>query len=311
MKDISEQEEDKTNVVKAEKKVGGLKILLIFIALILCAAVASAAWLYTGGPSETKEKVFRVLPIPVALVGNKPISQAEYFKRLDAAEKYYSQSPEGAPKDIKKQVMDSIIGEFKLKLLAEQKGFSITGQEIDAQYANMVKDMAGGDEKQLETMISQYGMDKEDFKKQVISSDLLRVKLAVWFNEQRDLNQPAYKIIDEAQSQLNEGKNLESLAKQYSQDEASSQLEGDVGFVEESQLLPEFQKALDGIDDGKTALVVSRFGLHMLKVQARDNNGTNGTNRVHLKQIFVKAEDPTNWYNSQVDKIKTRTLIKI
>ncbi len=286
-------------------------IILAILAVVILAIAGTGIWLYTGKPSAAKEKVFKALPFPVALVDSTPVSQSEYFKRLEAAKSFYKTNSQPEPGDLKQQVLDNLIAEQKLKMLAKQRGIQVNSREVDEQYNSMVKDLAGGDENKLDEMITQYGLNREQFKQQIIYNDLIRAQLAVWFGNQRNLNETAYKTMDEVQKQINEGKSLESLASQYSQDQASSQMEGDVGFVEENQLLPEFQKGLDSIAEGKVGLVVSRFGLHMLKVVGKDNQGTNGASRVHLKQIFIKTEDPTAWYNSESDKIKVRQLIKL
>ncbi|MCB2017236.1 MAG: peptidylprolyl isomerase, partial [Hydrogenophaga sp.] len=62
---------------------------------------------------------------------------------------------------------------------------------------------------------------------------------------------------------------FEDLAKQYSQD-GSARQGGDLGWAAPGQFVPEFEQAMDALRPGEvSAPVVSRFGVHLIRLEER------------------------------------------
>lgn len=64
---------------------------------------------------------------------------------------------------------------------------------------------------------------------------------------------------------------FEALAREHSQD-GSAQAGGDLGWVNPGQFVPEFEEVMDALNPGEmSAPVVSRFGVHLIRLEERRN----------------------------------------
>jgi parvulin-like peptidyl-prolyl isomerase len=105
------------------------------------------------------------------------------------------------------------------------------------------------------------------------------------------------------------GADFAELAKTSSQELASQSLAGDMGFVKISELLPELSEAVDSMTIGQVKLMASRYGLHLVKLVAKNNNGPQGASQVHLNQIFIKTNDFQQWLNNETKNLNVKILI--
>jgi len=70
--------------------------------------------------------------------------------------------------------------------------------------------------------------------------------------------------------QVKAGKDFAGLAKQYSSDPGSAQQGGDLGFFQQGQMVPPFDKAAFSMKPGQTSdLVETDFGVHIIRVADR------------------------------------------
>jgi parvulin-like peptidyl-prolyl isomerase len=82
--------------------------------------------------------------------------------------------------------------------------------------------------------------------------------------EQEALAQAKARIV---QAKLADGGKFEDLAKQYSDDKASAERGGDLGFVSKGTLVKEFEDAAWALKPGETSgLVKTQYGLHIIRV---------------------------------------------
>jgi hypothetical protein len=76
--------------------------LAMYVLLVFAAIFASLlTWLYTGKMTQTKQKVFKALPLPIAVLGNKPIFMEDYLLRYQAAEKASGQKSDADKQALK------------------------------------------------------------------------------------------------------------------------------------------------------------------------------------------------------------------
>jgi hypothetical protein len=57
--------------------------------------------------------------------------------------------------------------------------------------------------------------------------------------------------------------------------------------------------------------VASRQGLHIIKLEDKDNLGQDNGQRLHLKQIFLPGLGFEKWLELEIDKIKIIRLLNI
>jgi len=82
-----------------------------------------------------------------------------------------------------------------------------------------------------------------------------------------EANEAAQQTMAEIQAALDQGKDFESLAKEYSEDDTSKFSGGDLGFADDSVYEDEFATALIGLEKGQvSAPVETRDGLHLIKL---------------------------------------------
>lgn len=68
-----------------------------------------------------------------------------------------------------------------------------------------------------------------------------------------------------------DGSNFAALAKQFSQDDASASLGGELGFIQKNQTVPNFEKVAFSLPIGKISdLVQTEYGFHIIKVEAHE-----------------------------------------
>lgn len=276
------------------------------IVIVLLAVAAFAGWLFLTKPSAAKNKVLGKLPIPIALVDGKAIYLKDISQRMGMTRAIFGEQTSDA--EIQNVVLDSLISQKKAESVADSHDVSVAEEEVNQQMAAIKEDYKTANQQEFSAELSKYGIDETIFKDAVLSPSLLLTNLNIWFNKTEDLNKTAYEKIKGIQQQVYEGQSFEALAKEKSEDQASQALEGDLGFVDLNAVLPELKAGLRGAAQGDVKLVVSRYGLHLVKVgEIQEGNES----IVHLKQIFVQTSDFEQWLSEQTGNVKVKTIVKI
>jgi len=115
-------------------------------------------------------------------------------------------------------------------------------------------------------------------------------------------------------AQLKAGANFEDLAKAKSKDPGSAKNGGDLGWVSDKSLVPEFSKAMVQLKNGQTSdkPVKSQFGYHIIKmVDARDVKVPSFEElKDQLKQMIASDQ---NWQKTKFTEMmqKLRAKAKI
>ena len=247
----------------------------------------------------------------MALVNGHPVFARNYFTRLDFSKNFAQKQGVKVPDNISQSVYNSLVNEEKNSQIAHKNKIFLSSKEINDEFQRQVQnnDQAGGSS--FADMLKGYDITEGFYKKNIIGPRLILDKLNIWYNKQTDLNKFAYDTAASLKTKIEKGENFEGLAKKFSQDQASSLVEGDLGFVEIPKLLPELQEQLDGVKPGELKLIPSRFGLHLIKVVETDNNGPQNSSRVHLQQIFIKTTGFDDWLLNEQSKIKVKQIVKV
>ncbi len=75
-----------------------------------------------------------------------------------------------------------------------------------------------------------------------------------------------YQVMLDLQHEVEQGADFDSLARQHSQDPSARQNAGDLGYFSSLQMVYPFEQAAFNTPVGKTSIVRSRFGWHLIKV---------------------------------------------
>ena len=304
-----ETNHEKHHSEKKSKKMSRTTIIAIVVAIILIIA-GGLTWLYTGNVSSAKEKVFKVLPLPAAIVNTKFVSAKEALARVELAKQLAESQGMGAVID-PTQTYDQLLESKKITVLVSRERLSVKNEEIDEEYKNIVKQYAAGDEAKFkEELEKTYRMSPEKFKNEVIRQELEQSQLAIWYSKQEGFNKDAYAKAKELQGKLDGGQSFDEVATAYTQDEATKDFAGDSGLVVFNDLLPEFRTELAEVKVGDIKLVPSRYGLHILKVLELNNDGPDGAKQIHLQQIFVKQTGFEEWLKNETAAVKIYKLLK-
>lgn len=282
-----------------------------FIVIIIIIIVAGALWLSHGAITPLKEKIFNKIFFPIALVNNKPIGVQEYLFRYALAQEIYSTQGTMDETQLKQSVYLQLIQDEETRQLAASKGVTASGDQINQQYQNIQANTQTKASSSLESILKVLGLSAEQFKTEILQPQILKTNLTVWFNGQKDLNQAAFDKAAQMQTDLNQGQQFADLAKNYSDSPSDQSLSGDLGFVDPGSTIPELQQGIAGMKAGDVKLIVTRFGLHLVKVEATDNLGANGAIRYHLREIFIQPASFDSWLSDQTKNYSVKEIVKI
>lgn len=284
---------------------GLLVILLIAIAIF-------GYWLYSAPLNTTKTNILTKAKLPVVLVSTKTISLAEIERRLEIAKEVVGADVvEKNKPELQKQIVERLILDSQDQIQAGKLNITVTQAEIDEQYQRLVQQLAAGNETEFEALVKDsYKITKVEFKSDIIKPELLQGKIQVWYNNQKDLNSALYQRLSDAKQKLDQGQEFGQVAKVYSDDEESKDLDGDAGTVSYTELLPEFQEGLKDPKAGEIRTLISRHGLHLIKIIDIDVSEGTDKPKLHLAQIFFKQNDFGQWYTKQLENINVYRLLK-
>ncbi len=299
-----QEHHDKDKSRKTKTIVIGVAVIILIIIGIFI------GWLYTGQISSAKEKVFKALPLPAAIVDMKFLTANTVIDRTNLAKQLAE--VQGLGQEVKaSDTYSQLIESKKLDAMASKYSLTVPKEDIDEEYNNIIKQYANGDENAFKTELQKtYGMEPDQFKNEVVRQELLQSQLVIWYNGQEDLNKASYEKIHELQGKLNDGQSFDEVTKAYTADEATKDFAGDSGVIAFDQLLPEFRVALKDTKSGDVKTVASRYGVHILKVLDMNNDGADGAKQIHLQQIYVKQTGFTDWVAKASDNIRVIRLLK-
>ncbi len=121
----------------------------------------------------------------------------------------------------------------------------------------------------------------------------------------------AQRMIDYRSQIVSGATTFEAMAKQYSEDGSAAQ-GGELGWVSPGNLVPEFEEAMNQLSiDGISQPVVSRFGVHLIKVEGRREN------TVDAKQVRAQARNVLRErkfeeaYNEWVKELRAQAYVEM
>ncbi|MBK8130504.1 MAG: peptidylprolyl isomerase [bacterium] len=93
--------------------------------------------------------------------------------------------------------------------------------------------------------------------------------------------------VEDVMAMLRQGESFSELAKEYSEDPGSGKNGGDLGWFQRGRMVKEFDSTAFVAEIGQVVgPVMTRFGAHLIRIEARDLNGTQDS--VKASHILIK-----------------------
>jgi peptidyl-prolyl cis-trans isomerase D len=121
-------------------------------------------------------------------------------------------------------------------------------------------------------VIYQQNIQQYQVKNRVHAEHILLMTVGKTDAEVAEIKVKADDILAQAKKK---GANFEELATKYSEDPGSKTKKGDLGWIEQGQTVPEFEKAAFSLSPGETSgLIRTQYGFHIIKVLEKESAHT-------------------------------------
>ena len=260
-------------------------ILVVILFIFFTCSIVFAIGMYRYDWSGKSAKIaMKTLPYPAAIVGLDIVTMNEFYQELSYVEHFYEKTGQQPPEEsvLKKQILDQLIERNILEHQARRYNIAVSGSEVDEEFQK-IADENGGAEEVEKILTELYGLSINNFKI-LIRAQLLKEKLRDEIPVQRKAKHILLKWtskdgskkrkaqvarLERIKSAIKKGKTtFEKMAKRYSQDVATKNKGGDLGWVQRGQMVEEFEKALFELKkDEISDIVKTKFGYHLIKVE--------------------------------------------
>ncbi len=259
------------------------------LAAPLTAVLVAAAGCTSGGGADAAGGTG-----PAAVVGGRPVEQAELDRRLATVTSDPDVSAaiatDAAVEDrLRADVLAQLIEARMVAAAAPDLGAEVTDEELDAHVDQLTEEQLGGGPDAWAAFLAERGYPEEEVRAQ-LSEDLLREEVEdllgtpevgpeavaqVYAAEWEGRKRVAHVLVasqEEATAALAElraGADFATLARGRSQDTASASSGGDLGPWIEDQYVAAFDQAVENATGpGLLEPVATPFGWHVIEVRA-------------------------------------------
>lgn len=271
---------------------GVLGLILVYLAV---GVVTGWKTYKVKSESLNIRRILTVYPFPAILMPQDVILVREYLDQLSYIRHFAEKTKQPLPTDaeLRTQLTGQMVETRILLRELRKNGSKVTKGDIDAVYTK-IAETNGGEQELVKLLDDLYGMHKNDFRL-VIRDQLLREKIR---NEV--LSQVKVKhilIADEKRSRevLDQVKKdpakFDELAKQYSEDTATRDAGGDLGFIGRGVFDPAFEDVAFKLQKDELAgdVVKTQFGFHIVK-QVEKKGKVDKTYDDYYKELREKAK---------------------
>lgn len=111
-------------------------------------------------------------------------------------------------------------------------------------------------------------------------------------------------------SQLQKGASFDALAAKYSQDDASAQNGGRIGWISRGMSAPEFDQALQGLKVGQiSAPIKSGFGWHLMRIDNTRQQAMSEEERVAAARAFIAEQKAPQAYQAWLQQLREAAYV--
>ncbi|HXF70184.1 MAG TPA: SurA N-terminal domain-containing protein [Thermoflexus sp.] len=225
-------------------------------------------------------------PALAARVNGAPILLSDFEKRVAAYEREWIRngldpnSEEGRRRlaGLPRQILEGMIEELLIEQHAAALGITVSPEEVEAALAQVIQESGGLES--FRQRLASVGMSEEEFRRnqraamlaqkvfERLTADIPEVAEQV---HARHIQVSSEETARQLLARLQQGEDFVELARQYSENEATRDLGGDLGwFARGTLVIPELEEAAFATPPGQVTLVATPGGYHLLFVVEKD-----------------------------------------
>lgn len=292
---------------RSKHRVALISISLAILSLFLLGLFTSWRLYISKNTGEFTYRVTQIIPFPVAKVDGAYTSYENYLFQLRHNVYWLEQvgttdlkSPDGQRQVnyFKRLALDKANESTLAQELADQNDISVSKEEVD-EVVNRIS-TSGGD---LKTILKQELNLTESEYRRLVKDEILKAKVA------KALDDQAPKRAEEALKKLRAGAKFSAVAKEYSNDNETNQLGGEIGVVEKGRanVPSEVSEQIFKLKNNQTSGVISTpTGYYIVKVLEKVD-----ANRAKVAWIHVKFKDMTTLVIERKAEGKVKEYIKL
>lgn len=260
----------------------GKRICIFIAAVIILSAVPAVAATKAAAPAPMGVK----LPLVVATINGEKITKDDLMRTTIDWD---------APMVLEQMIMYRVVSQE-----ARKAGVVVTAEQIKAKFDEMKKNLPPG--QGLDELLKRSGMTASHafgymkmnlqvegiVRKEIkVSPDdlagftkashiLIRIAATTDPKEKEKNEADAKAKIDKIAEEIKAGLAFDEAAKKYSEDPMSKEKGGDLDFFGKGQMVPEFEKAVEGLKPGEVSQPVkTSYGYHIIKfmMNGKDSKG--------------------------------------
>ena len=293
-------------VKKKFKKVSIYKYALLGILLVLAISV-------TGCKKEE---------VVVAKVNNEVITKDDLYEIL--------------VKQNGEQLLNSLISEKIINIEAEKQKIEVSEEDIQKEIDKIAGNYGG--EEAFNQAMQYYGYTLEDIKNDLAMNikikKLLEPSISIseeemknyfetnkeTFNQEEEVKARHILVETEEKAKevlekLNAGGDFAELAKEYSLDEATKELGGELGFFGRGKMVAEFEESAFALKLNETSEPVkTNYGYHIIEVEEKKEakEANYEESKDMIKEILLEEKIPTEfekWYQEKLNENKVTNYL--
>lgn len=298
-------------------------VALLIVALVVVVLIGAGLAFYVFGVSgEGAVSFSRIIPLPALAVNYHPVFMYDYYQNFDALKKYNnSQAVSGLytnpllndDENIKKLVINRLLGEKNIKNLAKKYQVTVTKEMVDEEFTS-ITNLSGSEEDFKNTIHDLYGFTTEQFKKFIITPIVTERVLREKYNSDANIDQTnKEKVVSEkkrmaesALAKINAGEDFAEVAKTESEDEGTADNGGELGFFAKGEMVKPFEEAAFALEPGQVSgIIETDYGFHIIKVTEKDNEMVKASHILWRTDYLFD-----NWLQSNLQAAKVWIFIK-
>lgn len=288
-----------------------ISLTIFFLAVVSFFTYSVLALYKFKSESPFIYQVTKIIPFPLARIGSDFVSYESYLFEINWYKHYYetqqntdfsSDSGKAQLADYRKRAAKKVINDAYVKKLAEERGISVTNEEVD-QEVEIYKSQnrLGTNDDQLKTVLSDYyGWSIDDFRS-TLKQKLLTQKVVA------DLDTETRQKAEDAKNQLDAGKDFAKLAKKVSEDPSTGKNGGEFGILisrDNIDISPNTVNTLFSLKPGEFSDIINvGYGLEIVK-NLEEKDG-----KVRAAHIIFNFKNINEYLNEIKDRIGTRTYL--